>query len=205
MMLALTAFTLLVLAQDPEPSRDSVVHKTPQAVFDAAMVAQNKKDFKAMVACLAPEARKDMASGFAWAALNIKEGNPGEIRKALKPMFDVLDKHGLTQKATKNIQLGDDPKVEAKSRLALRKMIKNHAAFAAEYLAAQDKVGGGDRPGETKTKLTELKIKGDKATATMEVDFGGNQPTRQPIEFVKIGGGWKMIPEPREQKAGKDK
>src|SRR5262249_51022629 len=86
-----------------------------------------------------------------------------------------LDRHGLTAKVTKDIQTGDDPKTAEKSRLALRRLIKHHAAFAAEYLAAQDKVGGGQRPGEARIKLADLKVAGEKATGTMVVDFGGGR------------------------------
>jgi hypothetical protein len=144
-----------------------------------------------------------MAAGFAYAALNIKEGTRDEIRREFKPLFAVLDRHGLTETATKDIQTGDDPKIARKSRLALRRLIKNHAAFAAEYLAAQDKLGGGERPAEKKVKLADLMRDGNKATATMVIDFGGSKDIRQPIEFVKIGGGWKLIPEPRPTAKGK--
>src|SRR5262245_24042479 len=106
------AFGLAARADTPEPPPTEKVYKTPQAVFDAAMAAQQKKDFKTAVACVAPEAQMDMATGFAWAALNIKANNNDEFRKAFKPLFDVLDKHGLTEKATRNIPLGDDPKTE---------------------------------------------------------------------------------------------
>jgi hypothetical protein len=198
------ALALAAHGRPPLPPAKDKVYKTPQAVFDAAMAASRKKDFKAAVTCLAPEAQKDMAAGFAYAALNIKEGNTEEVRKGFKPLFDVLERHGLTGKATKDIQTGDDPKTAEKSRLALRRLIKDHAAFAAEYLAAQDKVGGGERRGETKIRLADLKIDGEKATGTMVVDFGGSEDKRLPVEFVKIGGGWKMIPEPRPAAKGKE-
>src|SRR5262245_44277153 len=195
---------VMALAQEPEP-REKKVYKTPRAVFDAALAAQNRKDYKTMVACIEPEARGEMAAGYALAALNIKEGNTDELRKAFKPLFDVLDKHGLTEKATKDIRTGDDPRTVEKSRLALRKMIKNHARFAVEYLTAQEKIGAGERPGESKIKLEDVKIKGDRATGTMVIDFGGSRDIRNPIEFVKIKGSWLMIPEPRPEAKGKDR
>src|SRR5262249_653504 len=104
-------------AQEPEP-REKKVYKTPQAVFDPMLAAENGKEFKTVVECVAPEARGDMAAGYALMALNIKEGNTDDLRKAFKPMFDVLDKHGLTQKATKDIPLGDEEKAVAKGRAA---------------------------------------------------------------------------------------
>jgi hypothetical protein len=202
-MFHLVSIAFLLAAPTPTEPAKGKTYKTPQEVFAAAMAFQRKKDFKAMVDCVAPEAQKDMAAGLALAALSIKEGNKDEIRKALKPLFDVLDRHGLTEKATKDIQTGDDPKTVEKSRAKLRKLIKAPAAFAVEYLSAQDRVGAGERPGETRVKLKGVKVKGDRASATMVIDFGGSKELEQPIEFVRIGGGWKLIPEPRQATQGK--
>ena len=115
-MFRLAAFATLSLAavafaQEPAPKEK--LYKTPQAVFDAAMAAQARKDFKTAVACVAPEAQTEMAASFALNTLNIKEGNKDEIRKAFKLLFDVLDKHGLTEKAVKDVQLGDDHRIAA--------------------------------------------------------------------------------------------
>jgi hypothetical protein len=193
------ALSLAAVAFAQEPAPKEKQYKTPQAVFDAAMAAQERKDFKTAVACVAPEAQKEMAASFALNALNIKEGNKDEIRKGFKPLFDVLDRHGLTEKAVKDVQLGDDPKTAEESREKLRKLIKKPADFAVDFLTAQDKVGAGDRPTEAKYKLTGVKIKGDKATATMSIAFGGEREITQPVEFVKINGGWKFIPEPKQK------
>jgi len=193
------ALSLAAVAFAQEPAPKEKQYKTPQAVFDAAMAAQERKDFKTAVACVAPEARKDLAASLALNALNIKQGNTKEVRKELKPLFDVLDKHGLTEKAVKDVQLGDDPKTVEKSREKLKKLIKKPADFAVDYMTAQDKVGAGERPGESKIKLTGVKINGDKATGTMSIDFGGSSDTILPVEFVKINGGWKFIPEPKRK------
>src|SRR5262245_20673299 len=118
-MLHLITLAALLAVPTPAEPATGKTYKTPQEVFAASREFHRKKDFKAAVDCIAPEAQKDMAAGFALAALNIKEGNKDEIRKAFKPLFDVLDRHGLTEKATKDIQLGDEPKTVEKSRAAL--------------------------------------------------------------------------------------
>jgi hypothetical protein len=202
MMFRLAAFaslslTAVALAQEPAPKEK--LYKTPQAVYDAAMAAHKRKDYKTAIACFAPEAQKDTAAAMALNALNVKAGNNEEIRKTFKPLFDVLDKHGLTEKAVKDVDLGEDPRTVEKSREKLKKLIKKPAEFAVDYLKAQDKLGAGDRPGETKSKLTDVKINGDKATGTVRIDFGGDREITQPVEFVKINGSWKLIPEPKQK------
>ena len=86
-------------------------YKTPQEVFDGFLASLNKRDAKAFVGCLAPETLKEMAGAYAVQGLQRREivgdGKDDKLAKRWKPTLDVLDKHGLTTKATKDVKVGN--------------------------------------------------------------------------------------------------
>jgi len=195
-------------------------YKTPQEVFDAFLAALNKRDSKTFVGCLAPDTLKEMAGAYAVQGMMRRElaetgGKDGakddKLAKRWKPTFDVLDKHGLTAKATKDVKLGKTPAEHEKAQATLLPLIKDKAAFLVDYQDALDK----DRPKikddeELKAKLTKVKIDGDKATGAVVVAFPDKdkkdkaKEVEEPVEFVKVGDGWKIIPNPKK-KEDKDK
>lgn len=193
--LVLASLALPAFAQeaDPEPPSRTTSYKTPQACFEASIKASQKKDFKTAVDCLAPSTHKDVAAQTALMMLGMK--NLGEeFSKTFKPVFEVMEKHGLTEKATKDIKT-TDPKAAMKT---LAGLIKKPTPFLVELMAAQDKAAAGLNGGlgviqNLKYKLADVKVKGDKATATLEMSFNGSD-MKQPMEFVKFRGGWKMMP-----------
>jgi hypothetical protein len=181
---------------DPEPSLSGKVYKSPQAVFDGYMTASEKKDYKAALACLTPAAQKDMAAYLAFIALSMKSVGVEEIVKAFKPMLDVMDKHGLTEKATKDIKVSfaADKQEQQKARTAISKLIKKPIPFAIDMMKVQVELKpfGGDQF-KPKIKLEEVKIDGTRATGLMVVEVQGQQ-SKQKVNFAKLGSGWKMIP-----------
>jgi hypothetical protein len=186
---------------DPEPPFYTKRYSTPKACFDAYAKASDKGDYKIAFDCLSPEAQKDTAAFTVYAMLAMKNVNlPDEFKKAYKPVYDVLDKHGLTEKATKDFKADFNVmKMPEKTRLGLRKLIKKPVALMIDMSAAQEKVqkNGGlgfhaqvEKP---KTTLSDLKTKGNKASGTIVMSGNGFE-MKQAVEFVKLSVGWKMVP-----------
>jgi hypothetical protein len=176
-------------------------YPTPQAVFEAATAAQKKEDFKTFVACFVPEAQKQMAASLAFGAVNQRAAtrNDERLRKQYKLILDALEKHGLTDEATKKVNLKPVNQKEAENaQRELQGLIKSPAPFAADLLTAYSKTEPFNRkpPEVPEPKLTDVKIDGDKARGTIVAKLGG-QEAKQPAEFVKVGGGWKIAPAPQ--------
>lgn len=211
----LASAALLAAEPDPEPPISAKAYRTPQAVFDAMLAARAKKDFKTFVGCLAPEAQKDMAVRFAVDGLRhraeveavlAKRGQDEKLIERYRPMFDALDRHGLTPKAAKGIRL--DFADGKKTHEAVLKLVGQPAAFAAAFLAASEKVNPGRMAGdgEVKPRLTDLEVKGDKAVGTVvtpgpNYDKDKTPDRRGTVEFLKVNGGWRIDPEARRRKA----
>ena len=186
-------------------------YKTPQEVFDAFLVSLNKRDAKAFVGCLAPETLQEMAAASAVQGLQRREvvgdAKDDKLAKRWKPTLDVLDKHGLTAKATKDVKVGKapTPAEREKAEVAVLPLIKDKAAFLIDYQEALDKGRPKFKEDELKAKLTDVKIDGDKATGTVVVNLKDKEE-KAPVEFVKVGTGWKITPNPKKKKdEGKDK
>src|SRR3954452_1492249 len=140
--LLLAALVVSASAQDVEPKYKAKIYKTPKDCFEAVLAASEKRDARTLVDCFTPDAVKQMAGDLASQGFFLRDqaegkafkdkekGKPDEeTAKRLKPMLDVLDKHGLTEKATKDLR----PKgfrASKKEREALLKLVKDPAAFA---------------------------------------------------------------------------
>src|SRR5205807_8466565 len=140
---------------------------------EAANTARSKDDYKGFVDCLAPASQKRMAASMAYSGLSMKadadEGRaPARFKEKLEPLVKVMEKHGLTDKATKKIMADSDSGDRARAERALASLIKDPAAFVSEYTAALEKFSGR-KPGKDsgKARLTEVKIAGDKAKGTL--------------------------------------
>jgi hypothetical protein len=194
----LTAAPAMGKGDDPEPSISGKRYASPKAVFDAYAATTEKKDYKTALGCLTPEAVKDQAAFTAYVILAVRKIFPDELKKSWKPLFDAMDRHGLTEEATKDLAVGDSPiKLPEKARLGLRKLIKKPGPFMLDMAKASAKLekegafGGGQM--KTKTTLEGLKVQGNKASGKMVTDSGPSKMT-QKVEFVKMSGGWKMVP-----------
>jgi hypothetical protein len=211
--LLLAALAVTAGAQKDKDEKKAKLYKTPQEVFDAVEEAEAKKDYKTFVACFAPETQKDFALLLAIeavekrrAAKNEKDEKRREERaKAAKASNDVLDKHGLTEKATKGVKFGESPKEAKEIRKTVYGLIKKPEAFFVEMLPLSDFLGGEkDKP---KSKLTGVKIDGDKASGTVVTEGKDKGKERkEPVKFVKIGGGWRILmPSLDDEKESKEK
>jgi len=177
-------------------------YATPQAVFDAAQAAQKKQDFAAFVGCFAPPAQKEMAIGLAFNALGQQAAARADekLRTQFKPILDALNKHGLTDEVGKKIKLNPaDAKEAEKVHDELAGLIKDPAGLAVDLMSAYSKTEPFNRkPPEAPPtpQLIDVKIDGDKARGTIAIKVGDRE-LRQPAEFVKVGGSWKLAPPPQ--------
>ena len=178
---------------DPEPPPAGKFYKSPRAFFEASQAATKKKDYKALIDCVAPEARAEMAGQMAASMQMLKGiGLPG-LADAGKAADAVMKKYGLEGKA---VGIGNPADVVAAGK-AYAKMIKKPEAFALEMLAAQEKmqealkgvVPGFDAP---TMSLKEAKVTGAKARGVIEVSIAGTATT-YPLDFVKGPNGWRML------------
>jgi hypothetical protein len=197
--LLLAALAVTAGAQKDKDEKKAKLYKTPQEVFDAAEAAEAKKDSKTMAACLAPASQKEFAALLAVIAVEKRRAAKDEkdekkreaLAKEAKPANEILDKHGLTEKATKDVRFADTPKENKQVRKTLDELIKKPEAFLAEMLAVSDFLGGDK---DKKSKLTDVKIDGDKATGTVVTEGKDKGKERkEPVGFVKINGGWRIL------------
>jgi len=176
-------------------------YNSPQAVFDAAQAAQKKDDYKTFVACFTPEAQKDMAAGLAFHALTQQAAarNDEKLRTQLKPILDALTKNGLTDEVGKKVKLNPaSPQEAEKVQKEVQGLIKDPAAFAVDLMTAYSRTEPFNRkpPDMPTPQLTDVKVDGDKARGTIVVKVQG-QELKQPAEFAKVGGSWKLAPQPQ--------
>ncbi len=203
MLLLLLSLAAPAPTASPEPG---VYYKSPQDVFDASQKAAEKKDFSAAIDCIAPEARREMAGMMAAMALMLKK-LPVEIeqlKEMRKALGEVMDRHGLTDKATEGIGGAAGPDGgfkllgDARAREALGKLVKKPEPFLLDMLKAQDKASESLKgllpAGKPVQKLSDVKITGDKATGVIKVTHGLGGEASQKVSFVKRSNGWRMIP-----------
>jgi len=226
--LVLAALAASALAQkddDEKPKKDKdkdkatkrAVYKTPEECFDAGSKAFEKGDHKTWIACLAPVAQNEFAGEFGVEFVSsraqladLKDKDQREaLLKAFKPIFDALDKHGLTEKATKEVKKSKDPKEHEKAKKAVLKQVKDPEAFLVDLLVAFDSLGGLKDKNKTKEKLSDVKIDGDKATAvivrTIKTKDDKEMERKEKVQFVKVDGSWRMIPQLKPDEDKEDK
>jgi hypothetical protein len=172
-------------------------HKTPEEVFEAAKTAMTSGDYKTFVACLTPEAVDSLAGQLAFGAAFMKGfsalDKKGDSAKKFKPMFDVLDKHGLTDEFFKKnqVKMGKSKAENAKALRALGAKIKDAPVFVVDIMNASPAQQKKEMQDFGSAKLKDLKVDGDTAKATL-VSKKQGKDKEEPIEFKKIDGSWKM-------------
>jgi hypothetical protein len=130
-----------------------------------------------------------------------------KMKQGLEKVDAVLAKHGVTEKtleeAGKTAGLAgafgeatgaaaQDPEKAMEGIRAMAKPVKDHPAFIAEMITVLDTIGD-DAGGENPVKgfigeLTNVKINGDEATATVKNSEGKENP----IGFKKTARGWRI-------------
>jgi hypothetical protein len=196
---------LLLAALSVAVAGGGATYRTPEEVFEAAKKAIAREDWKGFCATLTDDSRDMLAGGLAMMPLMAKgfakfagEEKEKEILAKLKPLTEVLNKHGLTEETLNKMKdekpAGLDPEAIRKGLKRLVSPIKDRCAFVAEMAAALKKMGGKKDQGAPLPKdaeLKDLKIEGDKAKGVV-VSKADDKEKRDPIEFRKVGGGWKI-------------
>jgi hypothetical protein len=177
-------------------------YQRPEEVFSAFMAAGAKEDWKTMCECLTDDSRDKMAVGLVLVvAIGKSFATTPEQKAKFKLVDDVLAKHGipLSQKQGPASPPSKDPKNFEKDMMKVLDLVKDRNAFIADMLVAfkqmsddpqQKNPVGGDFDFK-EVKLEDVKIQGDSATANA-VAKHGNKEARQPVNFKKAGGGWKI-------------
>jgi hypothetical protein len=190
-------------------------YDSPKAVFEAAVNAVKKKDWKTFYACLTKDGQETMTGQVAFVGLMVRGfaefDKTGKTKEKMAPLTKILDKHGLTTETLDKMKKeapkpSKDPKEMAKAFRALAAPVKNKAGFISEVLEFLDKASTKKQqnPLENAT-LKDVKVDGDRATATV-VTKKGDEKTEEKITFVKTGGSWKMdmpLPSPKAGKSEK--
>jgi hypothetical protein len=176
-------------------------YDSPQAVFDAASAANAKEDWPAVMNCLTDESQDKLT--FAMAAIaSFMKGFAGldkdhgkEVSQAID---DAMKKHGLTEEHQQKLSKGMfDTKGGSQDIQSIRQAIapiKDKPGFVGDIMAAMKKFGnkqGDQQPQQFAGTLKDVKIDGDKATGTVVRTVAGKEIS-QPMEFRKVGGGWKI-------------
>ncbi len=182
----------------------SAKHDSPQAVYDAAKVAVQAKDFQKFCGCLTPESQDLMAGGMVMAGVMMKGMAVGmgamggdeakaKAEKKFAPVDEVLAKHGVSseelEKEGENMDVQADPKVAMKK---FSERIKDKPAFIGDMMKAMESLRedgqGGGPADEFTANLTDVKIEGDTASGTTAKPDAPDE--KSPIHFKKVDGGW---------------
>jgi hypothetical protein len=186
----------------PKAESPVKVYQTPEEAFRAFMAAGEKEDWKTACECLTDETRDKLAAGLIFGGMLATGSARTEEEKAkLKPIEDVLAKHGLTK--TGKAPAG--PKVDLEQGIMrLVASIEDRSAFIAEFLAALKQASDDPtkNPLAGDVKLEDVKVQGDSATGIAVAKVDGRE-ARQPLNFKKVGGGWR-IEIPERARPGKD-
>src|SRR5262249_35357412 len=150
--IAFSTATLLALVMTTAYAQEKV-YKKPEDVFDAAKKAAKDGNYKAFHATLTPDSADLMVGQLALVGVVMKGvadfDKTGKAKEQMKPLFDALKKHGLTDEVLKKMK-PLDPKASQKEQLkALKKMIepiKKQPEFVQDVMNAMKKInpkGGG--------------------------------------------------------------
>jgi hypothetical protein len=206
-LLLLAALTVAV-AGDRQP-----VYRTPQEVFDAAKKALQREDWKGFCGTITDNSLASFVGQLILMPLTYKRivntvpedrqkeilaKFQKEILAKLKPLEEVMARHGLTEETiakTKDDKPGGkglEALAQRARKLAAR--IKDRPAFVADMAAAMKKANpkaAQELPLATDGELKDVKIDGDTAKGEIVTKRGG-QEQRESISFRRINGGWKI-------------
>jgi len=210
--LALAVLVLPASAGEDKDKDKPKVYKTPQECFDAYAAAEAKGDHKTRIRCKAPQTQKEEAAviGAIFSSdrarlEGAKEEDAKEQLRRFRPVVDVMDRHGLTLKAAQGVKKHLDAKENDKAKKAVLAVVKDPESFLIDVNEALSKVVDAQEKPAARQKLTELKVEGDKATATVvrtTRGLGGKETqAKVRVSFVKTDGGWRIVP-PLEEDLG---
>lgn len=158
-------------------------HATPEAAFQAFKRAMDAEDWKAAALCLVPESRYGLAFGLVMGASFSTFGDESKEQS----LNQLLTKHGI------NLEEESGAEGEGDMEQAMMDMFKpvtdlpgliGELGAWIKQNASGDDQGGMMAVGE----LSEVKIEGDSATASVQSERGP-----MPIEFRKTSSGWLVL------------
>jgi hypothetical protein len=183
-------------AQDAKPATG---YSSPKAVFAAAVEASKKKDFKGFASLLTPDSQGKLASQLAGLGVMLKMmaafDKEGKMKDKLPELDKIMDKHGLTKDVLGKLKQSKDAKVIEANNEVISKAVKDKPGFVGDVMKWLDAANPGKNKGGPldEATLKDVKITGDKATGTVVT-----KEKDEPMEFAKVGGGWRIVlPEPK--------
>src|SRR5262249_39140527 len=160
--------------------------------------------WKSVCATLTDDSRDLLAGALVLTPLRFKAraklAGPKEkdILAKLKPLDDVLARHGLDAAVLNNLlaaQADTDPKDALKLSVnRLLAPIKDRCAFIADMFNALKKVDEAKArrgPINADAELRDVKIKEDRAAGVIVTKVDGKEQ-REPIAFRRLQGSWKI-------------
>lgn len=164
--------------------------ETPDATFQTAKVAFADNDYSEFCDCLSEDSRDEMAASMVFMGGFMQIDTKSEEATDVAAVFK---KHGLDKesnpKVTINVTAGKKDQKDQFKKLV--EPIKDRNAFIVDMIAVFRKHKPDAKPFESDAKLTDLKIDGQVATATVEQTRDGKKHTT-PIKFAKNGNHWKI-------------
>ena len=192
----LAAFLLPSVALAAKPK----TYDSPKAVFAAAVAASKKKAWRTFFSCLDKKSHDRLALQALAASFQLRKGDEDDkkIQEALKAFDNATRKHGLKKEDLEKVEdflAGPPPETEAervKKVGELLKPIEDRVGFLVDAIEAFGKAQKMGDPPLSGATLEDVKVTGAKATGTIvQKRFG--KDVKQPAEFVKEGGGWKLV------------
>jgi hypothetical protein len=181
-------------SSDPSPSAEiqpgtAAGYDTPKAVFAAFKEAANDDDMPTVVSLLSPESQGVLVAGYIMAASFMTMDDEGKQKS--------LD--ALLRKYLPNVdgEPGPDDETGPEAMVGEIDDLPGFMLALSEWMSenGDDSGSGFAEVGE----LGEITISGNEASGQIETEMG-----MQPVEFRKIGGGWRihMPSEPGEGGGG---
>ncbi len=173
-------------------------YQTPREALDAFIAAVNKGDRLAEVRSYPADLVKRMAANYAINNLYRKRmSNDPAFRFAdFTPVFAVLAKHGLTDEATKSINVAAQGPDRDRAKGQLLALVKDPPAFLAEAMDAENRLRDRDRPPQrmqVEVVRADFQVTGDQAKGIIPVKMNGKEENLS-LVFVKGADGWKVVP-----------
>jgi hypothetical protein len=182
-----------------DPSQPLAVFRTPQACFDAYVIAREKKDEAAILACQT-EAAQNFAVGRRGAELMIVLSR-SPLADEIKALYE---KHGIADDGPRALMILGGPQV-----ISVGESVENKLAFMKEsqvilnkFRAEQEGREPRPAPAVRKFALAELEISDDTAKAFVTIADATQPATKAgDILFRKVNGGW-LVDTPFQSKPG---
>lgn len=203
----------------PTVKPPSPAYASPETTWATLQKAEADGDHRAFINGLTPECQKDVVGRMAFSVVMVRSSKAPDAAKQqeqLKPLFAVLDRHGLTAEATMDVAAGiervmkeglkEEPDAEKRftaigaameqGRAKVAELVKDPVEFwvsLREVLAKMpEEFRSNFKPRGLTSKLENVKVEGDRATATVATkETNLPHPIDLPLTFQKIGGEWR--------------